>query len=114
MSETKFGKQLLEKAAASFGAYGARFVKIAETADLSSLFLHLPIATNCSSSDASNELKKNLGPGFEDLDVTDLTPKKLARKVLGDALEDTKPVVNEIKKKSRELKDIAKIDPDLL
>ena len=65
-------------------------------------------------SDASRELKKNLGPGFEDLDVKDLTPKNLAKKVLGDALEDTKPVINETKARTKELKDIAKIDPDLL
>ena len=37
---------------------------------------------------ASRELKENLGPGFEDLQVTDLTPKKLAQKVLGNALDD--------------------------
>ena len=65
-------------------------------------------------SDASKELKKNLGPGFEDLDVKDLTPKNLAKKVLGDALEETKPVINEARARSKELKDIAKIDPDLL
>jgi sec-independent protein translocase protein TatB len=65
-------------------------------------------------SDASNELKKNLGPGFEDLNVADLTPKKLAKKVLGDALEDTKPVIAEVRKRTNELKDVAKIDPDLL
>lgn len=69
-------------------------------------------------SDASKELKKNLGPGFEDLDVKDLTPKNLAKKVLGDALEDTKselkPLANEARKRSKELKEIAKIDPDLL
>ena len=64
--------------------------------------------------DASKELKKNLGPGFEDLDVKDLTPKNLAKKVLGDALEDTKPVINEARQRTKELKDIAKIDPDLL
>lgn len=63
---------------------------------------------------ASTELKKNLGPGFEDLQVSDLTPKNLAKKVLGDALEETKPVINDVKKRSKELKDIAKIDPDLL
>ena len=63
---------------------------------------------------ASRELKENLGPGFEDLDVTDLTPKKIAKKVLGDALEETKPVVSEVRKRSKELKDVAKIDPDLL
>jgi hypothetical protein len=33
----------------SFGAYGTRFTRVAETADLSSLFLHLPISTSCSS-----------------------------------------------------------------
>lgn len=65
-------------------------------------------------SDASTELKKNLGPGFEDLNVADLTPKKLAKKVLGDALEDTKPVIAEVRKRTNELKDVAKIDPDLL
>ncbi|MEY3009098.1 MAG: hypothetical protein RL464_763 [Actinomycetota bacterium] len=56
-------------------------------------------------SDASKELKKNLGPGFEDL---------LAKKVLGDALEETKPLINESKSRTKELKDISKIDPDLL
>lgn len=65
-------------------------------------------------SDASRELKKNLGPGFEDLDVKDLTPKNLAKKVLGDALEETKPLISETKARTKELKDIAKIDPDLL
>jgi sec-independent protein translocase protein TatB len=65
-------------------------------------------------SDASRELKKNLGPGFEDLDVKDLTPKNLAKKVIGDALDDTKPVINEVRQRTKELKDVAKIDPDLL
>lgn len=65
-------------------------------------------------SDASRELKKNLGPGFEDLDVKDLTPKNLAKKVIGDALEETKPVIQEVRQRSKELKDVAKIDPDLL
>lgn len=65
-------------------------------------------------SDASAELKKNLGPGFEDLNVADLTPKKLAKKVLGDALEETKPAIAEVRKRTNELKDVAKIDPDLL
>jgi sec-independent protein translocase protein TatB len=63
---------------------------------------------------ASRELKENLGPGFEDLDVTDLTPKNLAKKVIGNAMDDVKPVVNEVKKQSRDIKDVAKIDPDLL
>ena len=63
---------------------------------------------------ASRELKENLGPGFEDLDVTDLTPKNLAKKVIGNAMDDVKPVVNDVKKQSRDIKDVAKIDPDLL
>ena len=63
---------------------------------------------------ASRELKENLGPGFEDLDVTDLTPKNLAKKVLGNAMDDVKPVVNEVKRQSQDIKDVAKIDPDLL
>ena len=63
---------------------------------------------------ASRELKENLGPGFEDLDVKDLTPKNLAKKVLGNAMDDVKPVVDEVKRQSKDIKDIAKIDPDLL
>ncbi|MBU3752321.1 MAG: Sec-independent protein secretion pathway component [Candidatus Nanopelagicaceae bacterium] len=63
---------------------------------------------------ASRELKQNLGPGFEDLDVSDLTPKNLAKKVLGNAMDDVKPVAQEVKRQSKEIKDVAKIDPDLL
>jgi len=68
---------------------------------------------------ASRELKENLGPGFEDLDVSDLTPKNLAKKVIGNAMDDinvtdVKPVVNEVRKQSRDIKNVAKIDPDLL
>ena len=67
---------------------------------------------------ASKELKENLGPGFEDLDVTDLTPKNLAEKVIGNAMDDVKdevkPVVSEIKRQSKDIKEVAKIDPDLL
>jgi sec-independent protein translocase protein TatB len=66
---------------------------------------------------ASNELKENLGPGFENLEVTDLNPKKLAKKLIDDAMEqtgDVKPLAAEAKKQVNELKDIAKIDPDLL
>ena len=66
---------------------------------------------------ASNELKENLGPGFENLEVTDLNPKKLAKKLIDDAMEqtgDAKPLAAEAKKQVNELKDIAKIDPDLL
>lgn len=63
---------------------------------------------------ATRELKENLGPGFENLDVKDLNPKNLAKKVINDALEDTKPVVNEVKRQTNEIKSVAKIDPDLL
>jgi sec-independent protein translocase protein TatB len=63
---------------------------------------------------ASRELKENLGPGFEDLDVSDLTPKNLAKKVIGNAMDDVKPVINDVKRQSKEIKDVAKIDPDLL
>ena len=63
---------------------------------------------------ASRELKQNLGPGFEDLDVSDLTPKNLAKKVLGNAMDDVKPVAQEVKRQSKQIKDVAKIDPDLL
>ncbi len=63
---------------------------------------------------ASRELKENLGPGFEDLDVSDLTPKNLAKKVIGNAMDDVKPVINAVKRQSKEIKDVAKIDPDLL
>jgi sec-independent protein translocase protein TatB len=67
---------------------------------------------------ASRELKQNLGPGFEDLDVTDLTPKNLAKKVIGTAMDDIKseikPMATDIKRQSKEIKDVAKIDPDLL
>ncbi len=67
---------------------------------------------------ASKELKQNLGPGFEDLDVTDLTPKNLAKKVIGTAMDDIKadinPVASDVKRQAKEIKDVAKIDPDLL
>ena len=63
---------------------------------------------------ASRELKENLGPGFEDLDVKDLTPKNLAKKVIGNAMDDVKPVVNDVKRQTKDIKDVAKIDPDLL
>jgi sec-independent protein translocase protein TatB len=67
---------------------------------------------------ASRELKENLGPGFEDLDVSDLNPKNIAKKVLDNALEETKPVVNpivqEVEQQREEIKKIAKIDPDIL
>ena len=54
---------------------------------------------------ATNELRENLGPGFEDLKPTDLNPKTFIKNQLTNMLgdEDTKPV------KPRSV-----IDPDLL
>ena len=63
---------------------------------------------------ASQELRENLGPGFENLNVTDLNPKNLAKKVLDNAIQDTAPVVEEVKRQTRDIKDVAKIDPDIL
>jgi sec-independent protein translocase protein TatB len=57
-------------------------------------------------STATNELKENLGPGFEDLQPSDLHPKTFIKKQLATALdEDHSP---------KKLKAKAQIDPDLL
>jgi len=55
---------------------------------------------------ATNDLKENLGPGFEDLKPTDLNPKTFIQKQLANVLDDEKP-------KSVE-STTSKIDPDLL
>ena len=56
---------------------------------------------------ATNELKENLGPGFEDLKPTDLNPKTFIQKQLSGVLdEDGKP--------ASKAKFVSKIDPDLL
>ena len=53
---------------------------------------------------ATEELRENLGPGYENLQPSDLNPKTFIRKQLADALEDpeepTRPQ--------------SKIDPDVL
>jgi sec-independent protein translocase protein TatB len=54
---------------------------------------------------ATNELKDNLGPGFEDLKPADLNPKTFVKKQLDSVLDESKP-----KPKRPE----SKIDPDLL
>lgn len=61
------------------------------------------------SQSATAELRENLGPGYEDLQVSDLHPKKFIQKHLNDVLDGVDPAaeINEIRK-------IAKIDPDLL
>ena len=56
---------------------------------------------------ATNELKENLGPGFEDLKPTDLNPKTFIQKQLSSVLDET-----EIS--SPKAKFVSKIDPDLL
>ena len=53
---------------------------------------------------ATNELKENLGPGYEDLQVKDLHPKTFIKKHLGDVID----------KSDLELKPKPKIDPDIL
>lgn len=60
-------------------------------------------------SKATEELRSNLGPGFEDLQVTDLRPKSLLKKHLNEALIDPKDF-----EVNRENKSKAQIDPDLL
>ena len=55
---------------------------------------------------ATNELKENLGPGFEDLKPADLNPKTFVKKQIESALDD-----GESKPKKRPEN---KIDPDLL
>jgi sec-independent protein translocase protein TatB len=53
---------------------------------------------------ATNELKENLGPGFEDLKPADLNPKTFVRKQINAVLDD-KPTIQRPQNK---------IDPDLL
>jgi sec-independent protein translocase protein TatB len=54
---------------------------------------------------ATNELKENLGPGFEDLQPSDLHPKTFIKKQISSVLDEEKVA----SKKSG-----AQIDPDLL
>ena len=54
---------------------------------------------------ATNELKENLGPGFEDLSPTDLNPKTFLKKQLDSVLDESEPKKSKIKHR---------IDPDLL
>jgi sec-independent protein translocase protein TatB len=55
---------------------------------------------------ATNELKENLGPGFEDLQPSDLRPKTFIKKQIANAMDEDSP--------SAKMKVQAKIDPDLL
>ena len=56
---------------------------------------------------ATAELRENLGPGYEDLQVEDLHPKKLIARHLNEALDQPVADISEISQS-------AKIDPDLL
>jgi sec-independent protein translocase protein TatB len=51
------------------------------------------------------ELRQNLGPGFEDLQPSDLHPKKFIKKHISNALNEEVEVKPKFK---------AKLDPDLL
>ena len=53
---------------------------------------------------ATSELRENLGPGFENLQPSDLNPKTFIKKQLAGTLDEEKPR-NAVK---------PKIDPDLL
>jgi sec-independent protein translocase protein TatB len=58
-------------------------------------------------SKATEELKENLGPGFEDLKPTDLNPKSFIKKQLSSVLDDDDESLTTSKRTST-------IDPDLL
>ena len=58
-------------------------------------------------SKATEELKENLGPGFEDLKPTDLNPKSFIKKQLSNVLDDDDSTPATSKRTST-------IDPDLL
>jgi sec-independent protein translocase protein TatB len=58
------------------------------------------LATN-----ATNELKENLGPGFEDLKPADLNPKTFVKKQIEAALDESQGKTKRAK---------SQIDPDVL
>jgi sec-independent protein translocase protein TatB len=74
----------------TFAVDAARFVKKART-----------FATK-----ATSELKENLGPGFEDLEPSDLNPKSFIKKQIANVMDEDDA--------DSEIKVRAKIDPDLL
>jgi len=67
-------------------------------------FARLLIKLKNLAQNATNELKENLGPGYEDLQVKDLHPKAFIKKHIGDVID----------KSDFEIKPKPKIDPDLL
>jgi sec-independent protein translocase protein TatB len=58
---------------------------------------------------AQEQLSKELGPGFEDLDLRDLSPKTFIQKHL---LDDVEPIVADVKKELTEVTDRVSADPD--
>jgi sec-independent protein translocase protein TatB len=56
---------------------------------------------------ATTELRETLGPGFEDLQPSDLNPKTFVKKQVADLLDEDSP-------KSKLNRPAAMIDPDLL
>ncbi|MFZ4063555.1 MAG: sec-independent translocase [Candidatus Nanopelagicaceae bacterium] len=56
---------------------------------------------------ATKDLRENLGPGYEDLKVTDLHPKKFITKHINEVLAEPSAEIQDLKKSAR-------IDPDLL
>ena len=55
---------------------------------------------------ATNDLKENLGPGYEDLQVKDLNPKVFIKKHISDVIDKSDLEIN--------TKPKSKIDPDIL
>jgi sec-independent protein translocase protein TatB len=54
---------------------------------------------------ATNELKENLGPGFEDLQPSDLNPKTFVKRQINAAMDETPAPAK---------REASRIDPDLL
>ena len=58
----------------------------------------------------TQELRSNLGPGYEDLDVKDLHPKTFIKKHITSVVEQADSPVKEVK----EMKKAVQLDPDIL
>lgn len=58
---------------------------------------------------AQEQLSKELGPGFEDLDLRDLNPKSFIQKHL---LDDVEPIVADVKKELSDVSAAVSSDPD--
>ncbi len=58
----------------------------------------------------TQELRKNLGPGYEDLDVRDLHPKTFIKKHITSVVDNIDNPVKDI----NEVKKAVQLDPDIL